>query len=432
MQVDNSKLHQTLFVPQEDTHSTSLFPLHGYHQKLSITTSSWTLPAFATQVTSLPAELIDMIQAYCSNDDLLSLTSVDKTALATRFCNPRLQKLCFKTEKDIEQFLAYCQALQEKETEELVLEEGQKSRKRLKTALLFDPTTQFISFTREHLQTVNTLTLTLSAQFTAEQYDLLFTHLPGIQHLTIYSTQENQCALGRLFKAAQHLTLYYLAICHTNCPDDRKDFKSENNLLDELWQLTTLETLRINGLRIYSISEKISQLTALKSLKLEEIRSLKVLPASLGQLGKLEKLKLYILNIKRIPEEIGQLKALKSLKLIYLPKIKALPASIGQLNKLEALILEDLYYMSAFPEEMGRLRALKSLTLRDIHKLEALPTSIGQLDKLEMLTLEGLSSITALPEEMGQLKALKIVKLSNIAEFGVLPGKLAQIVGREA
>jgi hypothetical protein len=200
MQVDNSTPHLTYVTP-EDTPSSPFFlallPLVGYHERLSVTTRA------------LPAELIDMIQGFCSHDDLLSLTAIDKTALATRFCNPPLQKLCFKTVSDTEQFLAYCQTLQAKE---LVLEEGQKSRKRLKPALSPAPTTHFTLLTRDHLQTVKALTLTLSEQLTAEQYELLFTYLPEIHHLTLHSRKNNHGDLGALFKAAQPLNLHHLAM----------------------------------------------------------------------------------------------------------------------------------------------------------------------------------------------------------------------------
>jgi hypothetical protein len=145
-----------------------------------------------------------MIQGFCSDKDLLSLTSVNKAGLATRFCNPRLQQLSFRTVKDTEQFLSYCQAIKE-EAQALILEKEPKIRTGLKSAFSFDPTTRFPLFTRD-LQAVNALTLTISAQSTAEQYDLLFTYLPGIQHLTLYSTRSHD-ALGALCKAAQHLTL---------------------------------------------------------------------------------------------------------------------------------------------------------------------------------------------------------------------------------
>jgi hypothetical protein len=334
MQVDNSTPYFTTPVPQEDTHSTIpfpslLLPLHGYHHRLSITAPAWPLPAFATHVTSLPAELIDMIQAFCSHKDLLALASVDKMALATRFCNPHLRKFCFKTVKDTQQFLAYCQALQEKEVEDRISEEEQKSHKRLKPALSPDPTLHFISFTQEHLQAIEALTL--YEQFIAENYDLLFTYLPRIERLTIYSKLNNNSNLSALFKTAQRLNLHYLDVTHFNRP---RDFNPvEDYLPDELWQLTTLETLIINNFQcIYSISEKIGQLKALRSLTLQDMPSLKALPASLWKLEKLEALTLNNLkSITALPEEMGQLKAIKVVELINMRRLKTLPEKLAQI-----------------------------------------------------------------------------------------------------
>jgi hypothetical protein len=462
MQVGKStQPHPTLpphFVSQEDTQSTplipSLLPLHGYHDKICITA-----PSLPLQL-ALSAEVIEIIQSFCSKKDLLSLTSIDKAALTTRFCNPRLQKLVFKRVKNTKQFLAYCQASQEKEAQELILKEGKKSHKQLKPTLLFDTTMHFTSFTREHLQAVKALNLTISAQFTAEQYDLLFTHLPGIQRLTIRSTLQSSYALIPLFKAAQRLTLYSLAIFNKNVFHDRRDrrdfSKLKDSLPNELWQLTTLVTLTIRGFaKIVSIPEDIGRLNALKSLTLENMDSLTTLPASLGQLDKLKALTLNNLpSITTLPEEMGQLKALKSFKLGDTRKLKALPASIGQLkalksltlhdmsslnvlpaslgqlNNLEALTLEDLRWITALPEEIGQLNALKLLKLKYLRKLEALPARIGQLDKLEALTLGNLH-ISTLPEEISQLRALKVIKLINMRELKRLPEKLAQIVIRE-
>jgi hypothetical protein len=360
MQIDNSTLHHiTLpphFVPSDGADSAPLFsallPLHGYHQELSITVPSWSLPDFATHVGLLPAELIDMIQAFCSDDDLLSLTSVDKAALATRFCNPRLQKLCFKTINDTEQFLSYCQASQDRQAQALILEEEQKNLKWLTSALPFDPTTRFPLFTQEHLQEVRALTLTLPDQFTAEQYDGLFTYLPGIQHLTIDSTLQSSYALSPLLKAAPPLTLHYLVIFDANGFDEIED-----SLPDELWQFTILETLTIHGFQnIYSISEEIGQLSTLKFLTISSLQALKALPASLGQLTKLEVFTL---------EGLGS--------------ITALPKEIGQLNALKSLILERLLLITVLPEDMGQLKALKSFKLINMRNFATLPGKLAQI-----------------------------------------------------
>jgi Leucine-rich repeat (LRR) protein len=420
----------------------ALIPLHGYHQKLSITAPS-SPPDFNTCVVSLPAELIDMIQAFCSHDDLLALTSVNKAALVTRFYNPCLQKLCFKNAEDIEQFLFYCQASQNRQAQALILDKGQKTGTWWKSALSLHTTTRFPLFTRERLQEVKKLTLIIPAQSTAKQYNLLFTYLAGIQHLTIYSTGKKPCALGLLLKAAQHLTLHHLAIIYPDSdffkpgkyltdyldiiyPDD-DSHKVKDNLPDELWQLTTLKTLTIKGFaNIVSISEDIDQLNALRSLTLGYMQKLKTLPKSLGRLDKLEALSLLSLdNITTLPEEIGQLTALKSLTLKSLRELKAWPASLQQLSNLESFTLEGLHAITALPKDINQLKALKSLTL-DYVRLNALPASLGKLDKLEALILYDLP-ITTLPEEIGQLKALKSLELNSLKLIKALPASLGQL-----
>jgi hypothetical protein len=393
---------QTLFAHHQPTPSRPvnltehaiLIPLHGYHQKLSITAPS-SLPGYDTHVASLPAELIEMIQGFCSNEDLLSLTSVNQAALASRFCNPRLQKLSFNTIKDTKQFLAYCQAVQEKEAQALMVEKKPKIRTWLTSALSPHTTTRFISLNQEYLQAVNAVTLTLSDPFTAEEYDLLFSSLPELQQLTIHFEGDNPIDLGSLLKATQHLNLHDLAIVQSsytsygfprNTSYSESSVKVEDHLPDELWQLTTLKTLIIQGFtKVVSIPEDIGRLTELKSLTLWDMHSLKVLPASLEQLHKLEALTLSGLNISTLPEEMGQLKALKSLMLRHIHKLEALPASFGQLHKLEALTLRGLYNITALPEEMGQLKSLKSLEISYSPKLKALAEDFLQLDKLETI-----------------------------------------------
>jgi Leucine-rich repeat (LRR) protein len=284
------------------------------------------------------------------------------------------------------------------------------------------------------LQAIKALTLTVSDQFTAEQYELLFTYLPRIQHLSIYS-YSNRAFHGdvhTLLKAAQPLTLHHLVLINlTRYNGDHKDI-----LPNELWQFTTLKTLTIRGFaKLSFIPENIDQLQELTLLDLDFSNldgviphRIRKLPDSLWRLKKLEKLILRNLIRVEIPESIGQLSALKSLTLEDMHLLKMLPSSLWRLNKLESLTLNNLE-ITALPEEMGQLKALKSLTLSILY-IKGLPASLGQLDNLEVITLESLDNITTLPEAMNQLKAIKVVKLINMKKLGTLPGRLAQLVVR--
>jgi Leucine-rich repeat (LRR) protein len=410
----------TVVHPLPNSMVLSWLPLHGYQNKLAIALpclplqilrtvqlpepliglSQWgraspNLPAVQIINTDpFPAEIIEMIQSRCSHADLLALTSVNKAAFMTRFDNPRLQHLCFTTAEQVQQFLSASWETQQ-------------------TAHLTG-----IARTREHFQQVKVLTLALSEPLTFQQYQRLFICLSGITQLRLCLPRNQSCAsLAPLLQAAKkYLTL----------PDLFITSSFEGDVLpDELWELNTLETLGLSGLKITHISENISQLNALKSLELHNMTGFKVLPANLCQLKALENLILANLFIEELPEEIGNLKdSLKMLKLSYAPSLKKLPASLGQLEKLETLILNDLYEVRELPE-ISQLTALKSLKLDCMPSLKTLPISLGQLHKLEALNLT-LSVLETLPEEIGQLTTLKSLELRYL-NLKALPASIWQL-----
>jgi Leucine-rich repeat (LRR) protein len=476
MQVDNAATsratHPPLFAPPDnnagDTLFTSLLPLQDYHRQFSIAAHSLPMPIVADNTVALSAELIEMVQSFCSTDDLLSLTSVDKTALATRFCNPPLQQLFFKTVADTEQFLAYCRASQDREAHDLSLEDTQKSRKRLKFKAPKTISSLSTLFSIERLQEIKRLTLTVSEQFTLEDYQLLFTYLPQINQLTIRIPTQNRSFLRPilpkpilpkqssgfllpslpttqtshflvpLFQAARHLTLHHLALIklssqpktyHSRSPGSRSCFIHTHNnveyhLLNELRRFTTLETLLLEGFNeISHIPEGIGQLTALKSLTLNNMRALNGLPANIVHLTKLETLILESSDITALPDEIGQLNQLKMLSLNDLG-IAALPEGIGQLGNLETLIINNLPIIK-LPNEIGQLNALKSLTLQSIY-LQALPETIGQLKALQSLTIKNTSSLKTLPASVGKLDKLEVLILES-SGLSAVPEEIGQL-----
>jgi Leucine-rich repeat (LRR) protein len=393
--------------------STSLLPLHGYHtHQHRISMQALPLQAINAQVSFLPAELIDMIQAQCSYRDLQALTSVNHAAFALRFHNPRLQHLHFNTAAQVKAFLACCRETQQ-------------------TASL----TGAIRI-REDFQQVKILSLTLSKHLNSEQCEPLFAYLPGVDCLKIRPAAGQRIAsLGPLCKAARYLALKHLAITGPLL-QYRLKF-DEDALPDELWQWSTLETLELLTLdSITRISEDIGKLTRLTSLHLRvpfcawserEPKLLVALPESLGQLTKLEKFVLSGFSaLLKLPEAIGQLSALKSLTLRDM-NLNALPASLGQLQKLEQLDLSGLNRIRNIPEQIGQLTALKSLRLTFMNSLNALPASLGQLAKLERLELIFLNGIEAIPEEIGQLKALRSLRLNTMQSLRVLPASLGQL-----
>lgn len=479
MQVDQSnKLSQSAppLPPLQDNMditSIILLPLHAYHTYQGrVSTQALPMQAMTGYTDKLPAELIEMIQHFCSPRDRLALTSVNKAAFATRFHNPLLQHLCFTTATQVEQFLASCW-----ETQKTVQYTG---------AIRI----------REDFQQVKRLTLALSDQLNLKQCERLFACLPNIEYLKIRPTSEQSLAsLGPILKAAKPFALKQLTLAaplkhiprvEDTLPDEVWQWptlKSLNLLClsgithisedigklaqltslrlaeqrnphakpdpayqlialpESLGQLQKLEELVLENLRVSTLPKAIRQLKALKLLTLEGMSSLKILPANMWELPRLEKLSLYGLAcIEKIPEQIGRLKTLKSLKLEFK---EALPASLGQLGQLEELNLAEAFSLDnntinprrsnikKIPEEIGQLKALKSLTLCNMHTLPVLPSWLWQLEKLERLELNSLSSIEILPDEIAQLQALKSLHITDMQSLKVLSVNLWQLTNLE-
>ena len=123
------------------------------------------------------------------------------------------------------------------------------------------------------------------------------------------------------------------------------------------------------------------------------------LPPEIGQLTSLQTLNLDGNQLTALPPEIGQLTSLQTLGLDG-NQLTALPPEIGQLTSLQTLNL-DGNQLTALPPEIGQLTSLQTLKL-DGNQLTALPPEIGQLTSLQTLGLIG-NQLTALPRQLADL-----------------------------
>ncbi|MCP4340347.1 MAG: TIR domain-containing protein [Desulfobulbaceae bacterium] len=139
--------------------------------------------------------------------------------------------------------------------------------------------------------------------------------------------------------------------------------------------------LILNGIELEEIPDEIFSITTLQSLKLENN------------------------HLKSIPNAIARLKNLTTLSLSKNVLVN-LPVAICQLTQLRNL---DLWNnkLTALPESIGNLRNITSLDLR-YNELVALPESIGKLQKLTSLKLDGNPLEIPPPEIVGKgVEAIK-------------------------
>lgn len=166
----------------------------------------------------------------------------------------------------------------------------------------------------------------------------------------------------------------------------------------EIWKLTNLKKIDLEGHRLIS------------------------LPSEIGKLTKLEKLNLLSNELKELPEELCQLTNLKELYLAE-NSLTRLPEGIGQLKNLEWLNISD-NKLSELPGGLCQLINLKSLLLGR-NSLTRLPEGIGQLEKLDWLDLP-YNELSELPGGIGQLKKLTSLDLSS-NQFNIWPLKMLKI-----
>jgi leucine-rich repeat protein SHOC2 len=448
MQVDNinKRITSSLLSSEQNNInliSTSLLPLHGYEDNRSIKAQVLPLQVIITDKKYLPAELINIIQNYCSYQDLKSLASVNKAAFTARFFNPHLQHLHFNTAAQIQMFLLNCR-------------EGQNTSKLSHTLCV-----------PERFQNTKKLSLTLSGQLGTKQCELLFTYLSRVESLHIYlpssephMSEKQEMSLSQLLIAAQPLALKHLSVIQSD-PAGWSNFYAslfdicDDDLPDEIWSWRNLETLTLKGLSTEeAVSDKISQLTALKSLELSNLLEIE-LPDILWKLDNLEHLILEGFTNSSVPESIGQFTALKSLELKNMYCLKTLPESLGQLTRLETLTIkaekEGCCIIKELPEEIGQLSSLTSLELSNLSEFKKLPKNIAalkklntlvlykldkfkkipktikELEKLEHLTLSRLKRLKGIPEEISQLTALTFLELSNLPHLNALPKSIGTL-----
>jgi Leucine-rich repeat (LRR) protein len=352
--------------------------------------------SFNQALTAYPV-IKSIVDHLSSREEALSFSSSTREMFKERFLSPHLQHFHFTTPAQVEQFLFYCQGRQE------TVEQRDVMR------------------TRDDFSPIKSLSITLSDELTVEQCEPLLHYLLGVTRLEIYTPAgQNIASLSPLLQAAQSLSLKHLLIANSKGIIQPS---GQDTLPDELWQLTTLEALKLRDLtNVTYISEDIGRLTNLTSLHLTYL-PVRVLPHNLWRLEKLQTLSLYALyNLSTIPKDIGNLQALTSLEISENDALQELPDNLWQLKSLQSLTLARLSNIRQISEDMGNLQALTSLTLSG--RLNVLPDNLWRLEKLQSLSLLGLSALTEISEDIGTLQALTSLELSGLTGLQSIPANI--------
>lgn len=189
---------------------------------------------------------------------------------------------------------------------------------------------------------------------------------------------------------------------------------------EELYRLTHLEDLVIQGDALTELPRPIARLSGLKRLYLQT-RRLTILPEELSYLPCLEVLSLRCDILEYFPPVLTYLPWLQHLSLSARLS-QDLPPEIGFLHSLESLELHC--HLRELPAHIWRLAHLRRLDLSH-NQLTTLPPEIGLLARLEWLNVSH-NHLVELPRHIANLLNLRRLELAaNLLDS--LPLELGKI-----
>ena len=165
-----------------------------------------------------------------------------------------------------------------------------------------------------------------------------------------------------------------------------------NELPKELFSLTNLTKLEINGKNMTTIYNDKSTLYCSNFSKLKKLKILKLSNVDInyndlreiGEITDLEDLSLITCNLKMLPSNFGNFKKMNRLNLTG-NRLFKIPEQFNNLVSLEILVLQD-NSINDFSFDIGKLQNLKYLNI-EFNQIRQLPEEIRQLKKLMKLNL---------------------------------------------
>ncbi|RWV98989.1 hypothetical protein GW17_00038135 [Ensete ventricosum] len=182
------------------------------------------------------------------------------------------------------------------------------------------------------------------------------------------------------------------------------------------------------------ITEKISQLAALRKLSLHDNSIGGQIPSAIGFLPQLRGL--YLFNNRfsgAIPPSIGNCPILRTIDLSNNSLAGSIPSSIANASKLYRLNLSHNNLSGAIPRSITRSASLTFFSLQHNNVSGPIPDTWGiesgssQVYQLQTLNLDYNSISGSLPPSLGGLQMLKEITLSNNRLNGSIPEDIGKL-----
>lgn len=229
--------------------------------------------------------------------------------------------------------------------------------------------------------------------------------LPHLEELVILSIAGDSMHLGERFPILPKLKSLSLNL-------------KEVSPLTQLSLCYQLEELFLNGLKNETLPEDISRLQRLKTINLQRLDHLKILP-SFAAAENLETLQLMVLpSMNRMDVDFSRMQALRNFKIAHVGTEQAkfdLPDSLSECRRLNNLSLVSIP-IARLPQGLENLFALENLNLENL-PLEEIPDFFESMSELTYLHISYIGNLTKLPSSIQDLKSLKFFQLKGLSKI---------------
>ncbi|XP_017426264.2 putative disease resistance protein RGA3 [Vigna angularis] len=192
-------------------------------------------------------------------------------------------------------------------------------------------------------------------------------------------------------------------------------------------RLPCVETVHAIGIEaVTSFMEGVGEnMACLKTLSIEFIKGVVVLPDEFRRLGALQEL--YIAewyDVEYFPEHVLEgLTSLRSLIISDCKKLKSLSEVVRHLARLESLMISDCPELVALPSNMSQLTALREVS---INYCCTLPYGLQRVPSLRVLYIYE-CTFTSLPDWLGDMTTLEQLRIAYCKELRSLPSSIKRL-----
>ncbi|XP_027915235.1 putative disease resistance protein RGA4 [Vigna unguiculata] len=268
-----------------------------------------------------------------------------------------------------------------------------------------------------------------------------FGKLPHLKRLELSGMKNVKCIDGETYDGAEEKAFPSLEeLSVDNLPNLERLLRDERvEMVPHLFELRiervsnlkcprlpAVEKLDARGIgEAASFMEVVGNTACLKTLSIEYIKGVVVLPEQFSGLGALQDLYIaYWYDVEYFPEHVLEcLTSLRTLSIIYCHKLKSLSEGVRHLACLERLIIYGCPELVVLPSNMSQLTALRVVS---ISICSTLPDGLQRVPSLRCLEMLEYKS-TSLPDWVGDISTLEELSIEYCKELRSLPSSIQRL-----